>query len=140
MKFCPELPDQGSGPFPVFFPIKGIRSIKMKYELDFPLHLDHLLYNLNGPMGNAFVIMGTTQNVRNQVMLAAGYSGAEIKVMIWEYLSKATSGNYENLLAVTKEYVLYNWYRGPFDSSEDGDWDDAEEEDDDGDWDENETI
>lgn len=52
---------------------------------------------ITGRDGNAFAIMGETQ----RAMRGAGATKADID----EYLAKATSGDYDNLLRVTMEYV-----------------------------------
>lgn len=52
---------------------------------------------LIGEDGNAFVIMGKVV----KALKRAGYSQDQIK----EYQAKAMSGDYDNLLAVTMEYV-----------------------------------
>ncbi len=51
---------------------------------------------LVGVDGNAFVIMGLAQRAARK----AGWSAEQIE----EYLAKAKSGDYDNLLAVTMEY------------------------------------
>ena len=52
---------------------------------------------LAGPSGNAFCVLGAMRRaLRN-----AGLGSAEID----EYFRRATSGDYENLLAVSREYV-----------------------------------
>ena len=52
---------------------------------------------LIGESGNAFYILGKVR----RAMISAGYSQDEID----EYMSRAMSGGYDNLLAVTMEYV-----------------------------------
>ena len=52
---------------------------------------------LIGEDGNAFAIMGKVV----KALRRAGYSQDQIK----EYQAKAMSGDYDNLLAVTMEYV-----------------------------------
>lgn len=56
-----------------------------------------IVVSLSSPDGNAFAIMGNA--VRE--MRKAGATEQDIA----EYRGKATSGDYENLLAVTAEYV-----------------------------------
>jgi len=53
------------------------------------------------PEGNAFTIMSRTQNALKK----AGYTVEHVQ----EYLTKATSGDYENLKKVTEEYVDVTW-------------------------------
>lgn len=52
---------------------------------------------ITGRDGNAFAIMGETQ----RAMRSAGATKADINA----YLKAATSGDYDNLLRVTLEYV-----------------------------------
>ena len=61
-----------------------------------PLIDETVTYEPAGPTGNAFWIMGATARVLKK-------HGHADKVA--EYQRRATSGNYENLLAVTREYV-----------------------------------
>ena len=58
---------------------------------------EKLKVKLVGEDGNAFSIMGRVTNA----MRKANYSKEEIK----EYQDEATSGDYNNLLRVTMEYV-----------------------------------
>ncbi len=50
-----------------------------------------------GPGGNAFAIIRTAR----RALKDAGWDDVDIR----EYVHKATAGNYENLVAVTGEYV-----------------------------------
>jgi hypothetical protein len=52
---------------------------------------------LIGEDGNAFAILGTVR----RTLKAAGSSAAELA----EFTARATSGDYDNLLAVVQEYV-----------------------------------
>ncbi len=61
-----------------------------------PLTGETVTYEPAGPTGNAFWIMGATAKALRR-------NGHADKVA--EYQRRATSGNYENLLAVTREYV-----------------------------------
>lgn len=76
-----------------------------KYNV--PLKID-----LSGPDGNAFVILGRVRSILRQI----GASDEEVQA----YRTQATSGDYQNLLAVTAEWVDFK----PID-------DDWEDEDDD---------
>lgn len=55
--------------------------------------------DLSGEDGNAFVIMGVTHNA-----IKAAF-GADWRAEAEEYSKRARSGDYENLLAVTREYI-----------------------------------
>lgn len=76
-----------------------------KYNV--PLKVD-----LSGPDGNAFVILGRVRSILRQI----GASDEEIAA----YRTQATSGDYENLLAVTAEWVDFQ--------PEDDDWEDEDDE------------
>jgi hypothetical protein len=52
---------------------------------------------LAGPTGNAYYILGATEHA----LASAGALPEEVR----EYVERATSGDYDNLLAVTREYV-----------------------------------
>lgn len=54
-------------------------------------------HQIDGPTGNAFVIMGAVAETMRQ----AGISKAEIN----ECMTEATSGNYENLLATMRRWI-----------------------------------
>jgi hypothetical protein len=75
-----------------------------KYNV--PLKID-----LSGPYGNAFVILGRMRDILRQI----GASDEEIAA----YRTQATSGDYDNLLAVTAEWVDFQ--------PEDDDWEDEDE-------------
>ena len=62
-----------------------------------PLTDETVTYEPTGPSGNAYWILGMTT-------LALKRSGHADKVE--EYNRRATSGDYENLLKVTGEYVI----------------------------------
>ena len=62
-----------------------------------PLTDETVTYEPTGPSGNAYWILGMTT-------LALKRSGHADKVE--EYHRRATSGDYENLLKVTGEYVI----------------------------------
>ena len=62
-----------------------------------PLTDEVVTYEPTGPSGNAYWILGMTT-------IALKRSGHADKVE--EYNRRATSGNYENLLKVTGEYVI----------------------------------
>jgi hypothetical protein len=69
---------------------------------------------LVGEDGNAFSIMGRViKAMQRQLRLPP----QELEALEKEYRERATSGNYDNLLRVTVEYV---------DEPEDDDWDDGE--------------
>ena len=53
-------------------------------------------YEPTGPSGNAYWIMGATAKA-----LKRNHHADKVD----EYLRRATSGDYQNLLAVTREYV-----------------------------------
>ena len=55
-----------------------------------------IVINRETPEGNAYYIMGTVK----RVLRDNGYQNLER-----EYVTKATSGNYNNLCNVSKEYV-----------------------------------
>ena len=61
-----------------------------------PLVNEVVAYEPTGPSGNAYWILGMTATVLKR-------NGHADKVA--EYQRRATSGDYENLLAVTREYV-----------------------------------
>lgn len=75
-----------------------------KYNV--PLKID-----LSGPDGNAFVILGRVRSILRQI----GASDEEIAA----YRAQATSGDYDNLLAVTAEWV---------DFQPEDDWEDEDDE------------
>lgn len=68
------------------------------------------LGDLDGPDGNAFVILGTVTNA----LRAAGNDGS----IISGYLSEARSGDYEHLLAVTNAYIEQPPLGFPYDDDE----------------------
>ena len=57
--------------------------------------------NLRGPEGNAFYIMGATSSIIKQFIKAGILPKGEDE----EYHKRAMSGDYQNLLAVSREYV-----------------------------------
>jgi hypothetical protein len=54
-----------------------------------------VVLDLNGEEGNAYVVLGRTAAALKEVNPDAAA----------EYVSRATGGDYDNLLAVTREYV-----------------------------------
>jgi hypothetical protein len=59
--------------------------------------------DLSGPDGNAFAILGRVK----KALQAAGASHEEIRA----FREQATSGDYNHLLAVCEEWVLFDgWY------------------------------
>jgi len=76
-----------------------------KYHV--PLKID-----LSGPDGNAFVILGRVRSILRQI----GASDEEIE----SYRTQATSGDYQNLLAVTAEWVEFE--------PDDDDWEDEDDD------------
>jgi hypothetical protein len=54
------------------------------------------LGNLEGPEGNAFVVLGRAK----KTAIAYGWSKEEIEA----FMAKATASNYENLLKVVREH------------------------------------
>ncbi len=62
-----------------------------------------LVMDLRGPEGNAFCILGTVNGILRQL----GHD----KQARDEFMAKATSGDYENLLKVVEEYVDVRWIR-----------------------------
>jgi hypothetical protein len=83
----------------------------MADKLQFPIDLSHREYDLNGPDGNAFAVMGAVISVIRQMGDALNATTEEIARHCEEYRKNATSGDYENLLQVSDEYVHFNWYR-----------------------------
>lgn len=75
-------------------------------KYDVPLRID-----LSGPEGNAFVILGRVRSILRQI----GASDEEITA----FREQATSGDYDNLLAVTAEWV-------DFQPEDDDDWEDED--------------
>lgn len=82
------------------------------------------LGNLSGPEGNAFAVMGNVQ----RAMRAAGKSHEEVEA----YMNEAMSGDYNNLLSVTRKTVsvVQRVYRYVIDEGDedddlyaDSDWD-----------------
>ncbi len=61
-----------------------------------PLTNETVAYEPAGPTGNAYWIMGATA----KALRRCGHGDK-----VTEYQSRATSGNYQKLLAVTREYV-----------------------------------
>ena len=57
---------------------------------------------MSGPEGNAFGVMGKSK----RALTAAGAD----REYVAEYIQKAMSGDYDNLLAVTGEYVDLETY------------------------------
>ena len=83
----------------------------MTDKLKFPIDLSHREYDLDGPEGNAFAIIGFVTSVISQ--LGEGIiSQEEIDQYCNEYRNKARSGDYENLLKVSNDYFHVNWYHG----------------------------
>ena len=72
------------------------RKTKMSNEKKEPITDETVVVELRGPSGNAFCVMGA-------VVEALRRSGH--KDLVDEYRRKATSGDYENLLKVSGEYV-----------------------------------
>ncbi len=77
----------------------------------FPIAPSEREYVLDGPSGNAFVIMKTTTQLISQAARAFGLSGDTIDKLCKEYRDKATAGDYENLLEVTQSYVDFVWIK-----------------------------
>ena len=61
-----------------------------------PLTDETVEFEPNGPTGNAYWILGMT----TRALKRSGHAD-----QVEEYNRRATSGNYDNLLAVTREYV-----------------------------------
>ena len=72
------------------------RKTKMSNEKKEPITDETVVVELRGPSGNAFCVMGA-------VVKALRRNGH--REMIADYRRKATSGDYENLLKVSGEYV-----------------------------------
>lgn len=64
--------------------------------------------DLRGEDGNAWVIMGVTRNAIKQTM------GENWKEEARKYGERARSGDYENLLKVTREYITIEDYPSGF--------------------------
>lgn len=62
-----------------------------------PTHKPNVRIKMNGPMGNAFGVMGLTK----RALMAAGAD----REYCAEYTQKAMAGDYDNLLEVTREYA-----------------------------------
>ncbi len=78
-----------------FVGIYGIKINQEVYEMKEPLTKQTV--KLTGEDGNAFSVMGRVKKALKQ-------SGAD-KEYIDKYLNAATSGDYDNLLVVSMEYV-----------------------------------
>ena len=68
----------------------------MSNEKKEPITDETVIVEMRGPSGNAYCVMA------NVVKALKDAGRGDLKD---EYLRRATSGNYENLLAVTREYV-----------------------------------
>ena len=68
----------------------------MANETKKPVTDETVIVELRGPSGNAYCVMGAVADA-----LRRNGKGD----LVAEYRRKATSGNYENLLAVSGEYV-----------------------------------
>lgn len=75
----------------------------------FPLNLEHHTYNLTGPDGNAYVILGSVSSIIKRTLRMLKAKSHEIEAVLETYREEATSGDYEHLLEVTKRYVLLNF-------------------------------
>lgn len=91
----------------------------MTDKIHFPIDLSHREYDLNGPKGNAFAVMGFVVSVIRQIGQAVDASTKEIKQHCEEYRKRATSGDYEHLLDVSNSYVKITWYRDIIEEDED---------------------
>ena len=83
----------------------------MVTKINFPIDLSHRDYDLTGPEGNAFAVMGFVTSAIKQLGNALDMDRDEINNICEEYRKKAMSGNYENLLKVSNEYVDINFCR-----------------------------
>ncbi|NJO61505.1 MAG: hypothetical protein HC836_25615 [Richelia sp. RM2_1_2] len=79
--------------------------------INFPIDLSTKEYDLTGPNGNAFFIINNISSIIKQVGRAVGADPAQTNKYIKEYQEKAMSGDYDNVLAVSSEYVKINWLR-----------------------------
>ena len=68
----------------------------MSNERKEPITGETVIVEMRGPSGNAFCVMGAVA----KALRSAGRGD-----LVEEYLRKATSGDYENLLKVSGEYV-----------------------------------
>ena len=68
----------------------------MANETKKPVTDETVIVEMRGPSGNAFCVMGAVA----KALRSAGRGD-----LVEEYLRKATSGDYENLLKVSGEYV-----------------------------------
>ena len=68
----------------------------MSDEKKDPITDETVIVEMRGPSGNAFCVMGAVA----KALRSAGRGD-----LVEEYLRKATSGDYENLLKVSGEYV-----------------------------------
>ena len=68
----------------------------MSNERKEPITDETVVVEMRGPSGNAFCVMGAVA----KALRSAGRGD-----LVEEYLRKATSGDYENLLKVSGEYV-----------------------------------
>lgn len=80
-------------------------------KIHFPINLKNRDYDLAGPNGNAFSVMGSVSNIIKQIGEVLALPKNEIELYLDEYRKKATSGDYEHLLKVSNEYVEFNWIR-----------------------------
>ena len=85
-----------------------------------------LSIDLQGPQGNAFFILGSVRRFMRQIQCP--------QEDIDKYLQEARSGDYNNLIQVSKDlldkyHIAYDFYNDPSEESdEDDDWDDDDED------------
>ena len=84
-------------------------------DFQLPIDLSHREYDLAGPEGNAFAVMGAVTSVLKQMGRAWDIPFSEIDRVCKEYTERAKSGDYENLLKVSEEYVLFTWIHPDYD-------------------------
>jgi uncharacterized protein YfeS len=73
--------------------------------LPLPLKVKPKTYKLSGHEGNAFAIMGTITKTLKDAGKQIGLNRDQIKAIVDEYTNEAMSGDYENLLKISKQYV-----------------------------------
>lgn len=76
-----------------------------KNLLPLPLKVKPKTYKLGGSEGNAFAIMGTVSKIIKDAGKQVGLDRDQIKAINDEYTSEAMSGDYDNLLKISKQYV-----------------------------------
>lgn len=80
--------------------------------------------DLSGPDGNAHVVIGRTAAIIKQFIKAGILPKGEEEA----FTKRATSGDYENVLAVCREYVNWVDISEPDEDDEDEDEDEEEED------------